>query len=103
MLQNVKHLSEAVLEKKNFEYISMHFYASNLGPPDVRPSGSWDLALNKLVKDHRAMLHTNIPNFKHLSKAVLEKKIFKYISFLNQRLPAAGPFWTPGPPFEQTW
>ena len=47
------------------------------------------------------MLHTKFQA--SLSQAVLEKKILKYISFLNPRPPAAGPFRTPGPPFEQTW
>ena len=42
------------------------------------------LVWTNLVKDHQAMLHTK---FKHLSQAVLEKKILKYISFLNPKPP----------------
>ena len=44
-----------------------------------------------------------MPYLKHLSQAILEEKIFKYISFLKPKNPATGPFSTPGPPFEQTW
>ena len=42
------------------------------------------LVWTNLVKDHRQCY---IPNFKHLSQAVLEKKILRYISFLNPRPP----------------
>ena len=44
-------------EKEYFEYISMHFYGSNLGPLVRGNLGSWGLHLNNLVKDHQAMLH----------------------------------------------
>ena len=41
-----------------------------------------------------------ILNFKHLSQAVLEKKIFKYISFFNPE-PQGRANSTPEPPFDQ--
>ena len=48
-----------------------------------------------------------VPNFKHLGQVVLKKKIFEYISMhfygLNLGPPGAGPSWTLGPWFEQTW
>ena len=47
-----------------------------------------------------------IPNFKHLSKVVLKKKIFEYFSMysygLNLGLPGQGPSWILGTLFEQT-
>ena len=35
---NLKHLSQVVLKKKNFEYFSIYFYGLNLGPPGAGPS-----------------------------------------------------------------
>ena len=32
-----------------------------------------------------------------------EEDFLSIFLFLNPRPPAAGPFWTPGPTFEQTW
>ena len=46
------------------------------------------------------MLHTK---FQAPEPSSSGEEDFKYISFLNPRLPAAGPFRTQGPPFEQTW
>ena len=37
-IPNFKHLGQVVLKKKIFEYISMHFYGLNLGPPGAGPS-----------------------------------------------------------------
>ena len=37
-------------EEKVFEYISMHFYGSNLGPLARGHLGPWDIGLNKLGK-----------------------------------------------------
>ena len=90
---NFKHLGQVVLKKKIFEYISVHFYGLNLEPLARGHLGPWDLGLNKLGKDHKAMLHIK---FKHMSQAVLEKKIFKYISFLNTRPPSQGHFGSQG-------
>ena len=39
-----------ILNKKIFEYISMHFYGSNLGPPGPRLSWTWGLHTEKLGK-----------------------------------------------------
>ena len=36
------------MKKKIFEYISMHFYGLNLGPPGWDYLRPWDLHLNKL-------------------------------------------------------
>ena len=102
-IPNFKHLGQVVLKKKIFQYISVHYHGSNLGPLARGHLGSWDLGLNKLGKGQSMTNQCYKPNFKHLSQAVLEKKIFKYISFLNPRPPAAGPFRSQGPPFEQTW
>ena len=71
---------------RRFFNIFMHFYGSNLRPP-----GEWQSL-------------TLRPLFEHLSQAVLEKKTFKYISFLSPpptRAYVAGSFWTPGPPSKQ--
>ena len=54
------------------------------------------------VEDLFCGIQCYIINFKHTSQAVLEKKIFKYISFLNPRCYVSGSFWTPGPPSDQT-
>ena len=44
-----KHLSQVVLKKKkNFEYFSIYFYGSNLGPLGRGHLGPWGLHLNKL-------------------------------------------------------
>ena len=92
----------------------MHLYSLNLEPLARGHLEPWDLGLNKLGKGPQAMLHTKFQTpvgwlfglgfngplrqyfslyraVKHLSQAVLEKKIFKYISFLQARTPAAGP------------
>ena len=37
-------------EEEDFEYISMHFHGSNLGPPGVGHLGPWGPDLNKLWK-----------------------------------------------------
>ena len=37
----LKHLSQEVQKEKHFEYVSMYFYDSNLGPPGAGPS--WTL------------------------------------------------------------
>ena len=48
-----------------------------------------------------------ILNFKHLSQEVLKEKLFEYFSMyfhdLNLCPPGAGPSWTLGPSFEQSW
>ena len=119
-----------ILKKKIFEWFSMYFYGSNLGPLWPDHLGPWGLDLNKFGKRSlgnatyqissiwatwfwRTFLNifmyfyehiSRTPgrghlgpwdlclnkfgtDFKHLSKAVLEKKIFKYTSFLNPRPP----------------
>ena len=47
-------LGPVVLKKKIFEYISMHFSGSNLGPPGTE--SFW--IMEPWAKDHQAMLHT---------------------------------------------
>ena len=49
-IPNFKHLGQVVLKKKIFQYISVHFYGSNLGPLARDHLGPWDLRLNKLGK-----------------------------------------------------
>ena len=49
-IPNFKHLGWVVLKKKIFQYISVHFHGSNLGPLARGHLGSWDLRLNKLGK-----------------------------------------------------
>ena len=49
-LLNFKHLIQVILNKKIFEYISMHFYGSNLGPPGPGLSWTWGLHTDKLGK-----------------------------------------------------
>ena len=49
-IPNFKHLSQVVLKKKIFQYISVHFYDSNLGPLVQGHLEPWDLGLNKLGK-----------------------------------------------------
>ena len=50
------------------------------------------------------MLHTE---FQAPSQEVLKEKLFEYFSMyfydLNLGPPGAGPSWTLGPSFEQTW
>ena len=62
--------------------------------------GPWSLGLNKFGKGPpgNAIYQISSP----WAKQFWRRRFFKYISFLNLRPPAAGPFWTPGPPFEQT-
>ena len=57
-IPNFKHMGQVVLKKKSFQYISVHFHGSNLGPLALGHLGSWDLGLKKLGKDHQAMLQT---------------------------------------------
>ena len=61
----------------------------------------------RAILDPRATIKTirqcYMINFKHLSQAILEKKIFTYISCLNPRPYIKGPFWTLGPPSEQIY
>ena len=78
-----------------FFYVFLWFERRTPGPNHL---GLWDLYLNKL-----GTRQCYIPYFKHMSQAVLQKKIFKYISFLYTRPHATGPFWILGPPFEQFW
>ena len=49
-IPNFKHLSQVVLKQKIYQYFSMYFYGSNLGPLARGHLGLWDLHLNKLVK-----------------------------------------------------
>ena len=46
----LKHLSQVVVKKKMFEYISMYFPGLNLRPLARGRLGHWDLRLNKLGK-----------------------------------------------------
>ena len=93
--------SQVVLKKKMLEYFSMSFYGSNPGLPGAGPFSTWGPPFEQTW--YRTIRQCCILNFKPLSLAVLEKKIFEYILFLNLRPPAAGPVWTLGLPFEQTW
>ena len=89
-IPNFKHLSHVVLKKKIF---LIYFYKFLW----FKPRTPWRVAIldpgtfvwTNLVKGHQKC---NIQNFKHLSQAVLEKKIFKYFSFLNPRPPLQGHF-----------
>ena len=94
-IPNFKHLGQVVM-KKNFEYISMYFYGSNLGNPAEEPSWTMGPLLEQTWE--RTTRQWYISNFEHQSQAVLEKKIFTYISFLKPRLTAQGHF----EPFYQT-
>ena len=47
-----------VLKKKIFEYILMSFYISNSGHPGVGLFWTLGPSFEQLVKDHKAMLHT---------------------------------------------
>ena len=69
----------------------MYFYGLNVGPPGGGHLGPWDLGLNKVGKK-KTTSQCYIQNFKHLGRAVLEKEIFKYFSFLNPRPYVPGPF-----------
>ena len=64
---------------------------------------TWVLHLFKIGKGPLGY----ILNFKHLSQEVLKEKLFEYFSMyfydLNLGPPVAGPSWTLGPSFEQTW
>ena len=60
-----------VLKKKSFEYFSMYFYGSNLGPPGPGPS----LTLGRSFEQTLLTLG----NATYLSQVVLKKMIFEYI------------------------
>ena len=47
---SLKTISQVVLKKRIFEYISIHFYGSNQRPLAQGHPGPWDLHLNKLGK-----------------------------------------------------
>ena len=57
----------------------MYFYGLSLGPPCARPSWTQGPLFEQISKGPLGML-CYIPNFKHLSKVVLKKKIFEYFS-----------------------
>ena len=90
-----------VLKKKIFEYISMHFYGSNLGPLARDRLGPWDLGLNKLGNGAPGNATYQISST--LAKQFWRRRFLSVFHFWTQDPPATGPFGTPGPSFEQTW
>ena len=78
-----------VLTKKIFEYISMFFYGSNLGPPARGHLEPWNFGLNKLGKGPpgNAIYQISSPR----AKQFWRRRFFKYISFLNPRPPPPPP------------
>ena len=91
--------AEPLGERRYENWITQFLWFKYRTPWGWAHFGPLDLLLNKLGK--RTPMQCYIPNFKHLNLAVLEKKIFKYILLPNPRPPAAGPFLTQGPSFEQ--
>ena len=72
------HLSQGVLKKKILQYVPMHFYGFNPGPP-------WDRAVldpeTNLIKKHLAIL-----NFKHLSQVRPFKTPSHHLNKIDKRL-----------------
>ena len=56
-----------------------------------------------LVKDHQAMLHTKFQAPEPSSSGEEDFEVYFIFEPKTHPHPAAGPFWTQGPPFEQTW
>ena len=89
---------------EDFLIFPMYFYGSNLGPPDAGPFRTLRPWFEQIW--YRTTRQCYIPNFQYLRQVVLKKKIFEYfpcISVSNLGFSGAGPFWTPGLSFEQTW
>ena len=74
-MQNFKHLRKGVLKKMIFLLFPLHFYGSNPGPFGPGHFEPLDIYWNKLGKGLRGNATYQIPNFKHLSRVALKKKI----------------------------
>ena len=96
--KNFKHLSQVLLKKKTLEY---SFYVFLWFQPRTNCWGQSSTLGPSFWQKTSGQCY--IPSFKHLRQAVLEEKNFKFISFFEIMTPVAGPFWTPGPPSEQTF
>ena len=84
-----------------FLCISVHFYGSNLGPLVLGHPGPWDLGLNELGKGPPSNATYQISST--WAKQFWRRRFLSIFHFWTQDPPTTGPFWTPGPPFEQTW
>ena len=68
----------------------MYFYGSNLGPPLARGHlEPGDLHMNKLGKDHLAMLHTKFQASEHGGSEEEDFLIYFYVSMVRTWDPLA--------------
>ena len=99
-IPNFMHLSQVVLKKKIF-YI---FLCSSMFEPRTPwPGAILDPGIF-VSKGHPGNVTFQISST--WAKQFLNRRFCEVISFLNPRPPpppTAGPFWTSGPTFEQTW
>ena len=93
-IPNFKHLGHVVLKKKIFQYISVHFHGSNLGPLARGHLGSWDLGLNKLGKGPPSNATNQISST--WAKQFWRRRFLSIFHFWTQDPPPQGHFGAKG-------